>query len=75
MPDLVIEQAAANVPVNDQQAAAAAAAAAAVLAPPPPQAGKILLPPFCQGYYIIFLHRVLKKPCTHFIYAYLLGAK
>ena len=41
MPDLVIEQAAANVPVNDQQAAAAAAAAAAVLAPPPPQAGKI----------------------------------
>ena len=42
MPDLVIEQAAANVPVNDQQAAAAAAAAAAVLAPPPPQAGKML---------------------------------
>jgi len=32
------QQAAANVPVNDQQAAAAAAAAAAVLAPPPPQA-------------------------------------
>ena len=33
------------------------------------------LPPFRQSYYyIIFLHLVLKKTCTHFIYKYLLGA-
>ena len=29
---------------------------------------KILLPPFRQSSYIIFLHPVLKKTCTHFIY-------
>ena len=33
-----------------------------------------LLPPFHQSYYIIFLHPVLKKTCTHFTYTYLLGA-
>ena len=35
---------------------------------------KKTLPPFRQSYYIIFLHLILKKTCTLFIYMYLLGA-
>ena len=35
---------------------------------------KKVLPSLLQSYYIIFLHLILKKTCTHFIYTYLLGA-
>ena len=32
---------------------------------------EILLPPFRQSYYIIFLDPVLKKTCTHFLYIHI----